>query len=80
VTVTVRKGRPHGATGFQKQLDTVPKMFGHIERALGDPKAGDVSIRYDARRGFPRSASIDAIKNAVDDEIGWTVDRFRVLR
>jgi hypothetical protein len=80
VTVTVRKGRPHGATGFQQQLDTVPEMFGRIERALGDPKAGEVSVRFDARRGFPRSASIDSIKNAVDDEIGWTVDRFRVLR
>jgi hypothetical protein len=38
-----------------------------------------LSVRFDARRGFPRSASIDSIKNAVDDEIGWTVDRFRVL-
>jgi hypothetical protein len=80
VTVTVRQGRAQGATGFQTQLDTVPKMFRQIERALGDPKAGKVSVRYDPRRGFPRSASIDRIKNAIDDEISWTADRFRVLR
>ena len=79
VTITVRNGRPHGATGFQKQFDTVPELFGQIRRALDDPKAGHVDVRYDARRGFPRHASIDRIKNAIDDEISWTVDRFRVL-
>jgi hypothetical protein len=38
-----------------------------------------VTARYDRRRGFPRVASIDQIKLAVDDELGFTVDRFRVL-
>jgi hypothetical protein len=53
VIVTVRDGRPHGATGFQKQLDTFPEMFAAIGRALDDPKAGTVTVRYNARRGFP---------------------------
>jgi len=80
VTVTVRDGRPHGAADFQKRFDTVPEMFTRLRHALYDPKAGKVAARYDARRGFPRTASIDQIKNAIDDEIGWTVDRFKVLR
>jgi hypothetical protein len=80
VTVTVRDGRPVGAAGFQRRLDTVPELFDAIHRALDDPKAGAVTVRYDGRRGFPRTASIDQIKNAIDDEIGWTVDRFRPLR
>jgi hypothetical protein len=80
VTVTVRDGRPHGATGYAKQLDTVPEMFRAIRTALDDPHAGDVSARYDSKRGFPRRASIDRIKNAIDDEIGWTADRFHTLR
>jgi hypothetical protein len=62
------------------QFDTVPEMFAAIKRALDDPKAGAVKVRYDSRRGFPDTASIDQIKNAIDDEIGWTADRFRRLR
>jgi hypothetical protein len=80
VTVTVRDGRPAGATGFQKRLDTMPELFDAIRGALDDPKAGAVTVRYDGRRGFPRTASIDRIKYAIDDELGWTVDRFRPLR
>jgi hypothetical protein len=79
VIVTVRNGRAHGASGFQKQLDTVPEMFAMIRTALDDPRAGEVTVRYDRRRGFPRTASIDRIKNAIDDEVGWTADRFRAL-
>ena len=79
VTVTVRNGRPHGATGSQRHLDTVPEMFTALRTALIDEHAGKVAVRYDARLGFPRSASIDRIENAIDDEIGWTADRFRKL-
>ena len=78
--ITVRQGRPRGATGFQTRFDTIPELFGQLRRALDDPQAGEVKVRYDAGRGFPRTASIDRIKNAIDDEIGWTVDRFRPLR
>ena len=80
VTVVVRHGRPHGAGDSQKQLDTVPEMFAQIRRALDDPKAGEVAVRYDRHRGFPRNVSIDRIKNAIDDEIAWTVDHFTALR
>src|SRR5881397_3447132 len=41
VTVTVRDGHPHGATGFQTQLDTVPEMFAALRTALDDPRAGE---------------------------------------
>lgn len=77
--VTVRGGRPRGAGGFQKQFDTVPELFAHIKRALDSSRSGDVVVRYDSRRGFLSSASIDSIKLAIDDEIGWTVDRFHAL-
>ena len=79
-TITVRRGHPHGSVGFLKLFDTVPEMFKEIRDALNDPNAGDVVVRYDGRRGFPRSAHIDPIKTAIDDEHGWTADRFRVLR
>jgi hypothetical protein len=80
VTVVVRDGRPRGARAFQRHFDTVPAMFRQISRALRDERAGEVRARYDRRRGFPRFASIDRIKLAIDDEVSFTVDRFRVLR
>jgi hypothetical protein len=79
-TVTVRAGRPTGATGFQRRLDTVPELFEAIRHALDDPAAGKVSVHYDKRCAFPRRASIDRIKLAIDDEIGWTMDHFRPLK
>ncbi|HEX8159024.1 MAG TPA: DUF6174 domain-containing protein [Solirubrobacteraceae bacterium] len=78
--VTVRNGRPHGAAVSSRQLDTFPEMFARIGETLTKPGSGRVTVRYDAHRGFPRSASLDPIKLAVDDEYHWTVDRFRVLR
>jgi hypothetical protein len=79
-TITVRRGHPRGGSGYQKKFDTVPEMFDQIRVALIDPKAGATIVRYDPRRDFPRYARIDAIKNAIDDEHGWTVDHFRVLK
>lgn len=78
--IRVRDGKPNGATGAATLVDTVPEMFRRIARALDDPKAGDVSATYDPVLGYPRTASIDEIKNAIDDELSWTADRLRPLR
>jgi hypothetical protein len=78
ITVTVRRGRPVGPRPFTG-VGTIPEMFAAIRHVLLDPQAGAVSVRYDAHRGFPRTVSLDPIKHAVDDEIGWTVDRFQPL-
>jgi hypothetical protein len=80
VTVIVRDGRPRGATGFRKRFDTMPELFAALDRSIGDPRAGDVSVRYSARRGFPRSAFVDAVAQTADEEFGWSIDRFRPLR
>lgn len=80
INVIVRNGKPRRLTGYARQLSTVPRLFARIREALRDPKAGEVTARYDRTRGFPRVAAIDRIRLAIDDEIGWTVDRFRPLR
>jgi len=80
VIVTVRKGRPHGAPDSHREIDTFREMFARIMTTLTNPNSGGAKVRYDRTRGFPRSASLDPIKGAVDDELSWTVDRFRVLR
>jgi len=80
MTVTVRGGRVTGAKAFARTLGTFPRMFARIDSALRSSRSGVVKVSYDPRRGFARSASIDEIKLAIDDEIGWTVDRFRALK
>lgn len=87
LTINVVKRRPSDSKSVQllrgylgTPLNTVPNLFRTIRRALEDPLAGGVDVRYDSRRGFPTSASIDPIRLAVDDEFGWTVDRFRSPR
>jgi hypothetical protein len=79
MTVTVHNGQPHGASASNRDIDTFPEMFARIGETLKKPDSGGVKVRYDAHRGFPRTASLDPIKGAVDDEYSWTVDRFRVL-
>ncbi len=74
--VTVRGGKPHVSKYVIKQLRTIPDMFRLIRKTLADPNAGAVTVTYDKRRGFPRSVRLDPIKNAVDDEVSWTIDRF----
>jgi hypothetical protein len=69
--ITVRGGRPHGGRFFAGQLQTFPEMFRLIGQVLGDPASEGATVRYDARRGFPRSARVDAIT--------WRVDRFEAL-
>jgi hypothetical protein len=80
VIVTVHNARPHGAPASSRHIDTFPEMFARIRETLTKPDSGGATVRYDTRRGFPRSASLDPIKLAVDDEYRWTADRFRVLR
>jgi hypothetical protein len=79
MTIVVRGGRSTGARGSWRFLATVPRLFAQIRQALDDPEAGAVVAHYDARRGFPRSVSIDRIRSAIDDEISWTADRFAPL-
>jgi hypothetical protein len=47
-------------------------MVKEIRRALHDPDAGDVVVRYDA----PRLSEIRANR---PDQDGWTADRFHAL-
>lgn len=53
-------------------------LFELIENALAN--GGEVVVDYDDERGYPRSVSIDAIPQAVDDEFGYVVERLVVGR
>lgn len=79
-TIRVRDGKPHGGRYADLSVDTVPEMFRLIARALDDPDAGDVDVRYDDALGYPRRASVDRIEAAIDDEISWTARGLRATR
>lgn len=53
-------------------------LFELIENALAN--GGEVVVDYDDERGYPRSVSIDAVPQAVDDEFGYVVERLVVGR
>ena len=53
-----------GQTGDKGDIVFVSKPFSN--------EAGDVSVRYDRKRGYPTDVSLDRIRLAIDDEIYWT--------
>ncbi len=52
--------------------ETVPQLLDRILASELNRAAGLVGARYD-ERGVPVEASIDTIRNAVDDEYAWTI-------
>jgi len=62
-------------TGFA----TIDLLFAELESAMISADAGDITVQYDESLGFPTQASIDYIKEAVDDELYITVAGFEQL-
>lgn len=60
---------------YFKPYDTIDKMFGVIQKAIDD-KVGSLIVEYDPTYGYPRSITIDRIRDAVDDEIAFFVESF----
>lgn len=62
-------------TGFA----TIDLLFAELESAMSSADAGDITVQYDESLGFPTQASIDYIKEAVDDELYITVAGFEQI-
>jgi hypothetical protein len=58
---------------------TIDGLFAELETAMASADAGDIIVKYDATLGYPTEASIDYIKEAVDDELYITVAGFEAL-
>lgn len=56
---------------INKQAMTLVELDALVDRALRE--ADDVDVEYDPTYGFPANVYIDWYKDAVDDEIGYTV-------
>ena len=78
VTIRVHDGKPRGTPRRLREFDTVEELFARIDEELG--RGGDPGARYARRTGVPRQFDSDPLPQAVDDEYGVTVRRFRVVR
>ena len=58
---------------------TVDSLFANIERAMNRSESS-VTAEYDPALGYPTSANIDWVKNAVDDEVAYQVLSLTVLQ
>lgn len=75
-------GQPVSATaegGFVARFDTVEEMFAALAEAL-EGRQGRVSAAYDGPLGYPVSAEVDPVRNAIDDEYRFRVSGFEALR
>jgi hypothetical protein len=75
-TVVVRNQRP---VRFRKQyraVNSIPKLFGEAEEALGDDRS---DVRYSSRYGFPTLIDRDPSFRIADEEVLYRVRRFREL-
>jgi hypothetical protein len=71
----VRDGKPVGTPPALRAYDTVPELFGRIQRAI-DSHPYKVAVTYD-RRGVPTMLAVDEARSLADDVTGYTVERFR---
>lgn len=76
VPVKVRNGVPsRRSVAHAGRLATIPRIFRQIQRAIDAP-VYRLTVEYGAR-GMPVDVFMDQIQNAIDDENGFGVRRFR---
>ena len=80
--VDVRQLDPQDGEGnvddwIEQQAMTLAELDALVDRAHRE--ADDVTVEYDPTYGFPTDVYIDWIKDAVDDEIGYTVTDYVAL-
>jgi hypothetical protein len=80
VSLTDNSGQPtpeNFADDFNKAA-TVEGLFNILDSVQG--KAQEVRVEYDGTYAYPKSIFIDYVKDATDDEIAYTVEKFEVLK
>ena len=75
-TISVTEGVPDQSSSRDgDEFATIPALIGQIARAEQEA-TGEVEVVWGAY-GIPEVVRIDWIKDAIDDEIGWTITGFR---
>jgi hypothetical protein len=63
---------------FFDTYSTIDRIFEQLEKD-SNGEADEVVVSYDAKYGFPNDVKIDRIKEAVDDELYFTISEFEPL-
>lgn len=74
--VYVADGKPATNSTFQR-VDTVEELFGIIQQAI-DTKADEIYVSFDANLGYPVEIRLDPKKDAVDEELTYTVSNLKI--
>ena len=61
-----------------KKYETIDLIFAELE-AGQNGAADEVTVKYDPTYGFPTEATIDMVKEAIDDELYLTISNFEQL-
>lgn len=76
--VVVRGGRIVRAAPEVRRIATVPRLFRIVAGAIDD-RVARLDVRYDVRRGFPRTIYVDRSLMIADEEAGYGASRFAAL-
>jgi uncharacterized protein DUF6174 len=84
VSIEHQDGSPVDSANLEyfQRYATVEKIFAEIGNGFkgeAEKEADKVSVEYDETYGFPKQVSVDFIEQAVDDELGLTIDKFEAL-
>lgn len=63
---------------FPDYYITISELFDVIKNARNQ-KADRIMAEFNQEIGYPLSISIDYLKNAVDDEVGYTISNYKKL-
>ena len=77
VVYVVRRGVPQVPRSGEKSVATVPRLFRKIQDAIDD-KVADLDVTY-GTGGVPRKIYIDTDRRIADEEVGYTITRFKPL-
>jgi hypothetical protein len=79
VSVQPAEGGPqHLPMSAFARYDTVEELFAVLEQAF-DRNVHEVKAEYDPRFGLPIDVDIDPMRDAIDEEHGFSVEGFTVL-
>lgn len=78
VSITSAESGVRVDSEFFESVNTIAKLFDLVRAAI-EHKAAIVSVSYNSPFGYPEKIYIDRIKEAVDEEISYTVTDFTVL-
>ncbi len=55
-----------------QNLLTIPQWFDKVDSLINTEQPDELKVTYNSQYGYPESISVDYIKMAIDDEVGYS--------